>query len=147
MEHFEKEHSRNPKLPDLMLIIAVGFGARKLREQQAAREMEKRYTKEQILEAYINLIEFGHGWNGVEMAARHYFGKGAAEYDFTGDPTTPPEVVRSKQHYYNTRMADAHGIAAWVNLMLNTERATRGSDRSASRAAMGAATILAITTP
>ena len=52
--------------------------ARKLREQAAAREMEKRYTKEQILEAYLNQIHFGHGWYGVEAASRHYFGKGAA---------------------------------------------------------------------
>jgi 1A family penicillin-binding protein len=51
---------------------------RKLREQQAAREMEAHYTKEQILEGYINGIEFGHGWHGVEMAARHYFGKSAS---------------------------------------------------------------------
>ena len=52
---------------------------RKLREQQAAREMERHYTKEQILEAFLNLIDFGHGWKGVEVAARRYFGKGAAE--------------------------------------------------------------------
>src|SRR5688572_33509859 len=52
--------------------------ARKLREQQAAREMERRYSKEQILEAYINQINFGHGWYGVESAARHYFGKTAS---------------------------------------------------------------------
>ena len=52
---------------------------RKLKEQAAAREMEKRYNKEQILEAYLNQIEYGHGWYGIEMAARHYFGKGAAQ--------------------------------------------------------------------
>src|SRR5437764_11404708 len=52
--------------------------ARKLREQQAAREMERHYSKEQILEAYINQINFGHGWYGVESAARHYFGKNAS---------------------------------------------------------------------
>src|SRR5215210_443876 len=51
---------------------------RKIREQQAAREMERHYSKEQILEAYINQINFGHGWYGVESAARHYFGKTAA---------------------------------------------------------------------
>ena len=51
---------------------------RKIREQQAAREMEKRYSKEQILEGYINQINFGHGWYGVESASRHYFGRGAA---------------------------------------------------------------------
>lgn len=52
--------------------------SRKLREQSAAREMEKHYTKEQILEAYLNQLDFGHGWFGLEAAARHYFGKTAA---------------------------------------------------------------------
>ena len=51
---------------------------RKLREQRAAREMERRYTKEQILEAYLNAIHFGRNWYGVETAARYYFGKSAA---------------------------------------------------------------------
>jgi 1A family penicillin-binding protein len=53
--------------------------ARKLREQQAAREMERRYNKEQILEAFLNQIDFGRGAFGIEMAARQYFGKPAAE--------------------------------------------------------------------
>jgi penicillin-binding protein 1A len=50
---------------------------RKLREQQAAREMEKHYNKEQILEGYLNDIPFGHGYYGIESASRHYFGKSA----------------------------------------------------------------------
>ncbi len=53
--------------------------ARKLREQTAAREMERHYDKEQILEAYLNQIGFAHGWYGIEEAARHYFGKGASK--------------------------------------------------------------------
>ena len=52
--------------------------SRKLREQAAAREMEKHYTKAQILEAYLNQISFGRGFYGIEAAARHYFGKPAA---------------------------------------------------------------------
>ncbi|MES2521168.1 MAG: PBP1A family penicillin-binding protein [Gemmatimonadota bacterium] len=52
---------------------------RKLREQQAALEMEKRHNKEQILEAFLNQISFGRGAYGIEMAARQYFGKGASE--------------------------------------------------------------------
>ena len=52
--------------------------SRKLKEQSAAREMEKRYTKAQILEAYLNQISFGRGFYGVESAARHYFGKPAS---------------------------------------------------------------------
>ncbi|MCL4213259.1 MAG: PBP1A family penicillin-binding protein [Gemmatimonadales bacterium] len=53
--------------------------SRKLREQSAAREMEKHYTKAQILEAYLNQISFGRGWFGIEAAARHYFNKPAAQ--------------------------------------------------------------------
>jgi 1A family penicillin-binding protein len=52
---------------------------RKIREQAAAIEMEKHYTKEQILEAYLNQIGFAHGWYGIEAASRHYFGKSAAK--------------------------------------------------------------------
>ncbi len=63
--------------PDLIDRRDISI-ARKLREQSAAREMERHYNKEQILEAYLNQISFGHGWYGVEAAARHYFGKGAS---------------------------------------------------------------------
>lgn len=52
--------------------------SRKLREQQAAREMERRYTKQQILEAYLNQLDFGRNWYGIEMASVHYFGKPAS---------------------------------------------------------------------
>jgi 1A family penicillin-binding protein len=52
--------------------------ARKIHEQNAAREMERHYDKQQILEAYLNQIHFGHGWYGVEEASRHYFGIPAA---------------------------------------------------------------------
>ena len=63
--------------PDLIDRRDMSLG-RKLHEQQAAREMERHYSKEQILEGYINQINYGHGWYGVESAARHYFGKSAA---------------------------------------------------------------------
>ena len=63
--------------PDLIDRRDRSLG-RKLREQQAAREMEKHYTKEQILEAFLNQLDFGHGWFGVEAASRHYFGISAS---------------------------------------------------------------------
>lgn len=67
--------------PDLIDRRERGIAGlpRKLREQAAAREMERHYNKEQILEAYLNAIPFGNGWYGIESAARHYFGKGAAQ--------------------------------------------------------------------
>ena len=64
--------------PDLIDRRDKSF-SRKLHEQTAAREMERHYNKEQILEAFLNEISFGHGWYGIESAARHYFGKGAAQ--------------------------------------------------------------------
>jgi hypothetical protein len=42
----------------------------------------------------------------------------------------PTEVVGSKQRYYATRFGEVDRTAAWVNMMLHTERATRGSQRA-----------------
>lgn len=64
--------------PDIIDRTDRGIG-RKLREQAAAREMEKRYSKTQILEAFLNQISFGNGWYGIEAASRHYFGKSASK--------------------------------------------------------------------
>jgi penicillin-binding protein 1A len=64
--------------PDIIDRRDISLG-RKIHEQQAAREMEKHYNKKQILEAYLNQINLGRGWFGVEAGARHYFGKHAAQ--------------------------------------------------------------------
>lgn len=48
---------------------------RKVAEAMLANRVEKRYSKDQILELYLNTIYFGHGAYGVESAAQAYFGK------------------------------------------------------------------------
>jgi len=48
---------------------------RKVNEAFVAFEIERRYSKEQILTMYANEIYLGHGNYGVEAAARYYFGK------------------------------------------------------------------------
>ena len=53
--------------------------ARKLKELQVALALEGTYTKDQILEAYINQINYDRGWYGIQTAARNYFGKNATE--------------------------------------------------------------------
>jgi penicillin-binding protein 1A len=50
---------------------------RKIREAIVAIQIEKRYTKREILTLYANQILFGHGTYGVEAASRLYFGKSA----------------------------------------------------------------------
>lgn len=52
---------------------------RKLMEMLVALQMEHRYSKDQILEVYLNQIYLGSGAYGVEAAAQTYFGKKAAE--------------------------------------------------------------------
>ena len=48
--------------------------ARKLEEAIYAIWLERRFTKDEILELYLNRVYFGGGTYGVEAAARRYFG-------------------------------------------------------------------------
>ena len=51
--------------------------ARKINEVFLTVEIEKQFSKDQILTMYLNKIPFGHGTYGVEAASRWYFGHGA----------------------------------------------------------------------
>ncbi|GAB6928086.1 PBP1A family penicillin-binding protein [Paenibacillus sp. JCM 10914] len=50
---------------------------RKLKEAKFTAQLEMKYTKEQILEMYLNEIYYGHGAYGIESASLLYFGKSA----------------------------------------------------------------------
>jgi penicillin-binding protein 1A len=52
---------------------------RKIREMILARDMEKRFTKQEILFLYLNQIYFGHGAYGIGEAAQSYFAKEAKD--------------------------------------------------------------------
>lgn len=52
---------------------------RKIREAMTAVQIEKTYTKDEILAYYLNTVYFGKGAYGVEAAAQTYFNKGARE--------------------------------------------------------------------
>ena len=54
---------------------------RKAREAQLATQLEARYSKDEILELYLNAVYFGRGAYGIEAAARVYFGISAANLD------------------------------------------------------------------
>ncbi len=53
--------------------------SRKVTEIFTALGFEKRYTKDEILETYLNVVSFGSGCNGVQAAANLYFGKNISE--------------------------------------------------------------------
>jgi monofunctional biosynthetic peptidoglycan transglycosylase len=52
---------------------------RKLREALLTLELERQLTKDRILDLYLNVAEFGPAIFGAEAAARHYYGKPAAD--------------------------------------------------------------------
>lgn len=52
---------------------------RKITEAFLAHRIEKNFSKEEILEHYLNRIFFGHGFHGVNAAAKGYFGKHVSE--------------------------------------------------------------------
>ena len=53
--------------------------ARKLQEAELALWLERKYSKNEILELYLNRVYFGSGAYGVEAAAERYFGKSASK--------------------------------------------------------------------
>lgn len=55
--------------------------SRKVAEMMLAVEIERRLTKAEILERYLNQVYFGQGAYGVEMAASVYFGRHAKDLD------------------------------------------------------------------
>ena len=53
--------------------------SRKVQEQYLALQLEKRMSKEEILQHYLNTINLGAGCYGVQAASRRYFGKNVSE--------------------------------------------------------------------
>lgn len=56
---------------------------RKIQEFFIALRLERQYTKEEILEMYLNQIYFGRGAYGVQAAAQTYFGKDVSQLDLS----------------------------------------------------------------
>lgn len=67
------------QLAKVLFLTAEKTVGRKLREALLALEIERRYTKEEILGFYLNQIYLGNGAYGVEAAARVYFGQSVAQ--------------------------------------------------------------------
>ena len=68
---------------------------RKWDEMWYTMRIESNYSKDEILEGYLNTINYGHGMYGIENASQYYFGKSAKELDLaeasilTGIPKSP----------------------------------------------------------
>jgi penicillin-binding protein 1A len=92
--------------------------SRKVQEALLAMEIERYYTKDEILERYLNLIYFGAGAYGIQAAAHTYFGTDVANLSLgqaamlAGLPAAPSDYspyvnlqrARERQHHVLDRM-------------------------------------------
>jgi penicillin-binding protein 1A len=100
--------------------------ARKLQEVELAIWLERKHSKNEILELYLNRVYFGSGAYGVEAAAQRYFGKSAKNVTIAEAamlaglvkspsrlaPNRNPEGAEARAQVVLTAMADAKFISA-----------------------------------
>src|SRR3954453_4622525 len=72
--------------------------SRKLLEAMVSLRIERDFTKQQILELYVNRIYFGAGCYGVQTASLAYFGKNAAKLNLS-ESATLAGLIRSPNRY------------------------------------------------
>ncbi|MGH3500707.1 MAG: penicillin-binding protein, partial [Nocardioidaceae bacterium] len=86
--------------------------------------MEKKYSKDEILERYLNIVYFGDGAYGIQAAAQHFFSKPASKLTlpeaavlaglvrspYAYDPTEHPETAKTRRDTVLDRMAATHAI-------------------------------------
>lgn len=71
---------------------------RKLREVKVALELEKKYSKDKILELYLNQIDLGNRAFGVEAASQRYFGKSVRDLDLA-EAATLAAIPKAPSRY------------------------------------------------
>lgn len=99
---------------------------RKMLEAMVALRIERQFTKEQIIEAYVNRIYFGSGCYGVETASQAYFGKNASKLNLSEaavlaglirspnrfSPLKNPEAAADQRDVVLARMVETKKITA-----------------------------------
>jgi penicillin-binding protein 1A len=109
--------------------------SRKLKEAALAWQLERQWSKDRVLTAYLNTVYFGNGAYGVQMAARVYFGKNAKDLTLpeaallAGIPASPtgydPATHRAAARDRRTTV-----LRLMLEQGLITEAAFRKADRA-----------------
>src|SRR2546426_4056385 len=90
--------------------------SRKLLEAMVALRIERQFTKQQILELYINRIYFGTGCYGVETASQAYFGKSASKLNLA-EAALLAGLIRSPNRF--SPLKNPEGAAMQRNAVLD----------------------------
>lgn len=122
---------------------------RKIREIFRALNLEKQYTKDDILEAYLNTVNFGYGAYGVQAAANLYFGKDVSELTVPEaasiiastknpawlNPITDPEANKERRDWIIGEYCDLVGLSdeerdAYIATPVETQRTQMQTESS-----------------
>ncbi len=97
--------------------------ARKVRESILALALEWRFSKDQILELYLNRVYFGGGAYGIDAASRRFFGHSATELSIP-EAAIIAGLVKAPSNYSPTADAEAARSRASVVINLMVENGT-----------------------
>jgi penicillin-binding protein 1A len=78
---------------------------RKIKEARVARAIERRYSKDKILELYLNQVYLGNGAYGVETASQRYFGKSVRDVT-VAEAAVLAGLLKGPERYNPRRFAD-----------------------------------------
>ncbi len=78
---------------------------RKIKEIALAQKLEKMYTKDEILEKYLNVIYFGNNCYGIESASNYYFSKSAKDLS-SNEAALLAGIIKSPAKYSPTKNPD-----------------------------------------
>ncbi|MFC7499286.1 transglycosylase domain-containing protein [Enterovirga sp. GCM10030262] len=108
------------------------FG-RKVKEAILALALERRFSKEQILELYLNRVYFGGGAYGIDAASRRFFGHSAEELSLS-EAAIIAGLVKAPSNYSPTADAEAARDRAEVVIGLMRENGTISAAEAAAAA-------------
>jgi len=100
---------------------------RKVAEAILSLQIERRYTKEEILELYLNQVYLGHNAYGIESAANLYFGKQASELDLAQSAMIAglirgPELYSPYRNFRGSKLRQIYVINKMLDQNLASER-------------------------
>lgn len=101
---------------NIFLTNSRTFG-RKVKEAVLALAIERKFTKEQILELYLNRVYFGGGAYGIDAASRRFFGHSAHNLSL-GEAAIIAGLVKAPSNYAPT--ADAEAARSRSNVVLKS---------------------------
>lgn len=120
---------------------------RKVKEIFIAQELEKKFSKDEIMEFYLNNIYFGNGYYGIGTASMGYFGKDVTELDLAQliylcaipnnptiyDPLTNSGNTESRKERILRQMAEDEYISEDEYLAAASEKVTLGEPETVER--------------